>query len=171
MIKAENYTEYLNRKYQIEFTLPRSNSVEPININAIYGLKVFIGLSNNEIKARTEISVNLNSLQFDIKKFKGSIKPYKRYQIETHKERLDNRFHFRVFADSTISDSEITKQLAVIIKGDKSLREQYLPLKFKETLSDTLPIRIFRVYQSEEEPNFSNTLGKEIESLSKNVYE
>lgn len=171
LLKANNYIEYLNRKYKIGFTLPKLNSAKQIKVDPIYGLKVFIGFSNNEIKARTEISESLNHLQSDVMEFKNNIEPYKLNHIETHKESLDYRFHFRVFADKNISDSEIAKQLAVIIKGDKSLRNQNLPEQFREIVSDTLSIRIFRVYQSNEELTPFNIAGVEIESIAENVYE
>jgi len=177
LLRAENYIDFLNKKYDLTFTLPEDKAVERIDAIPIYGLNVFIGFSNNKIISKTEKSDNLNHLESDIKEFKKNIKPYERYQVETHEEALDYRFHFRVFADKNISDSEITKQLAVIIKGDKALRNQNLPERFRETVSDTLPIRIFRIYQELDLQEFSfmkrhdMVKGKEIETFAKIIYE
>ena len=177
LLRAENYIDFLNKKYDLTFTLPKDKTVKRIDAIPIYGLNVFIGFSNNKIISKTEISENLNQLQSDVKEFKNNIKPYKRHQIETHKERLDNRFHFRVFADKNISDADITNQLALTIKGDKLLRNQYLLEQFRGTVSDTLPIRIFRIYQDLDEQEFSfmkrhdMVKGKEIETFAKIIYE
>ena len=63
----------------------------------------------------------------DIKTFKARIEPsqhplnyYREILDDEHINLLDNRFHFRVFADKNISDEMITKYLSININGDNS---------------------------------------------------
>ena len=135
-----------------------------------------MGISNNKIVGKTELSETLNHLESDIRTFKDSIKPYEGFQIETHNERLDYRFHLRVFADKNIADSTITKYLPVTIKSKISSINQYLPEEFKRTAPDTIPIRIYRIYQVLENQGYGiekrNDIvkGKEIKTIANNVY-
>lgn len=169
-LKAENYIEYLNKKYDVEFQLPESKSIALIEPDAIYGLKVFIGKSNGKIVGKTEITRNLNNLESDIKIFKDSIKPYEQQQIDTHEMFLDRRFHLRVFADKSISDSTITEYLKATIHLKNSEADKHLPERFRGVKRDTLPIRIFRIFNSKEEINLWTIKGKEIKTIANNVY-
>ena len=159
-----------NKRYKTEFSLPEDNSVELIETESIYGLRVFIGNSNNKINGRTELSENLNQLESDIKTFKDSIKPYTRHQKETHKISLDRRFHLRVFADKNIPDSTITKYLKATIKRKNSEIDKYYPEEFRGIKRDTLPIRIYRIYQSKEKENLGILKGKVIKTIANTVY-
>lgn len=169
-LKAENYIEYLNKKYEVEFQLPKDDSVELIELDNIYGLKVFIGKSNNSTIGKTELSKDLKNLESDIKVFKDSIRPYERNQIETHEMFLDRRFHIRVFADKSISDSTITKSLKTTIHLKNSEADKHLPERFRGIKRDTLPIRIFRIFDSKEQINLWKIKGKEIKTIANNVY-
>jgi len=169
-LKAENYIEYLNKKHEVEFQLPKNDSVEFIELDNIYGLKVFIGKSNNSIIGKTELSNDLKNLESDIKIFKDSIRPYEQNQIETHEMFLDRRFHIRVFADKSISDSTITKSLKTTIYLKNSEADKNLPERFRGEKRDTLPIRIFRIFDSKEEINLWKIKGKEIKTIANNVY-
>lgn len=169
-LKAENYIEYLNKKHEVEFQLPKNDSVEFIELDNIYGLKVFIGKSNNSIIGKTELSNDLKNLESDIKIFKDSIRPYEQNQIETHEMFLDRRFHIRVFADKSISDSTITKSLKTTIYLKNSEADKHLPERFRGEKRDTLPIRIFRIFDSKEEINLWKIKGKEIKTIANNVY-
>ncbi|WP_299683640.1 hypothetical protein [uncultured Dokdonia sp.] len=171
LLKADNYTDYLNKKYGIDFSIPQDNSAELIDTDNIYGLKVFLGRSKkNKIIGRTTLSKNLTNLEADIKKFKDSIKPYEEYQIKTHKSYLERRFHLRVFADKTIPDSTITKYLKTTIPIKNSGVDTYLPEKFKPNKGDTLPIRIYRILESKEEQSAWKMKGKKIQTRANNVY-
>jgi hypothetical protein len=169
-IKAKSHIEYLNKKYEIEFQLPKSNSSELIELDAIYGLKVFMEKSKNKIVGKTEITTNLNNLESDIKIFKNSIKPYEQHQIDTHEMFLDRRFHLRVFADKSISDSIITEYLKATIHIKNSEADKHIPERFRGVKRDTLPIRIFRIYNSKEGINLWNIKGKEIKTIANTVY-
>tara|TARA_R110002096_G_scaffold435705_1_gene662205 strand:- start:23 stop:877 length:855 start_codon:yes stop_codon:yes gene_type:complete len=169
-LKAENYIEYLNKKHKVEFRLPKDDSVEFIELDNIYGLKVFIGKSNNSIIGKTELSNDLKNLESDIKIFKDSIRPYEQNQIETHEMFLDRRFHIRVFADKSIPDSTITKSLKTTIYLKNSEADKHLPERFRGEKRDTLPIRIFRIFDSKEEINLWKIKGKEIKTIANTVY-
>lgn len=170
LIKAENYIEYLNKKFGIEFSLPKKNSAESIDTDAIYGMKIFMGISNNEIIGKTELSENLYNLESNIEIFKDSIKPYSRHQINTNEALLDSRFHLRVFADKNIPDSTITKYLKVTIARKNTEMDKHTPERFRGIKRDNLPIRIFRIYNNKEEINPWNIKGVEIKTIANNVY-
>ncbi|WP_053990656.1 hypothetical protein [Mangrovimonas sp. TPBH4] len=170
LLRANNYLEYLNRRYKIEFFLPEDNEVELLDTDPIYGLKVFIGVSNGKMVARTELTDNLNNLRYDIEGFKDSIAPSEEDQIETHALLLDRKFHLRVFADKEIPDSVITQKLKVTVPVEFATIAKHLPERFREEKQDSLPIRIYRIYQSEEETDLGILNGKEINSLAKIVY-
>ena len=159
LLKAENYIEFLKKRYQIEFTLPEDNSIEHIEIEDKFGLKVFIGYSNDKIVGRTVLSADLNHLESDILMFKDSIKPTGRPEQDM---RNDFRFHLRVFADKKISDSIITKNLPVTIKS-----ELFKENDFPRLPNDTLAIRIYRMYKSEEDERMK---GRKIKTIANNVY-
>jgi len=172
LLKADNYIDYLNKKYGIEFSISQDNSAELIDTDNIYGLKVFFGRSNtNEIIGRTALSKDLTDLEADIKNFKDSIKPYEEYQIKTHELYLERRFHLRVFADKTIPDSTITKYLkaTIPIKNTK-VDTTYLPKKFQPVKGDTVPIRIYRIFKNKEELSPWEIGGKKIQTRAYNVY-
>jgi hypothetical protein len=169
LLKTENYYDYLNRKFGIEFSLPKNNSAELITDDPIYGMKIFMGISNNKIKGRTEVSESLNNLEFDIKKFKDSIKPYEQHQIETHKMFLDKRFHLRVFADKNIPDSTITEYLKVTISLKNSEADKHIPKRFIGQKRDTLPIRIYRIFENKD-TNPRNLKAEEIKTIANTVY-
>lgn len=171
LIRAKNYIEYLNKRYEINFSLPENNTVEylkpPINeAYDSYGLKVFIGYLNNKIIGKTELSENLNTIESDIISFKDSIKPNGREEVDGYDKFYDRRFHLRVFADKKISDSIITKYLSVTVKHDISEKNAYS----RKPTNDTLPIRIYRIYQSEETENLQTIRGKEIKTNANNIY-
>ena len=176
MLKTKSYTEYLNKKFQIIFSLPQNKKAEPIKDYGFYGLKVFIGTSNNKIIGRTELSENLNNIESDIKIFKDSISPSqhplnhaREISEEEHKRLLDRRFHLRVFADKTVPDSTITKYLSVTVNGDSSIFNEVFT-RFKVKLPHTVPIRIIRIYNKEEEIDPWNINGIEIKTIANNLY-
>ncbi len=151
LLRANNYIEFLNKKYDITFSLPQDDLVEPIITDAIYGLKVFVGHSGNKIIGKTEFSKDLNNLDPDINKFMANISPSEKFMIETHEELLDYRFHFRVFADKEIPDSTILNILPRMIK-------------------DSIPVRIFRIYKSDEQWEIGKMRGKNINTIANNGY-
>lgn len=167
LLKTKNYIDYLKKKFGIEFILPKDSS--SINLGQMYhstiggkklhpdyGLKIFMGSSNDEIVARTELSENLSNLEFDIKRFKDSIRPLSEYIPKENELYSDERFHLRVFADKSISDSIITNKLKVTINKKNSELNKHYP--------DTLPIRIYRILKTKGiAPR--NIKGKEIKLL------
>jgi hypothetical protein len=178
LLKADNYIEYLHKRYGIKFSLPKNDSVKylrdlnSLRIRPIYGLKVFIGYSRDSIIARTELSDNIHNLESDIKTFKERIKPGehpmnepKEILSDEHRKLLDSRFHFRVFADKKVSDETITNCLYVNVKGDTSF---YNRINIKPP--ETIPIRIYRIYDNNEMDYNSEVKGKEIKTIANNVY-
>ncbi|MBC2846270.1 hypothetical protein, partial [Winogradskyella flava] len=172
LLKAKNYVEYLNKKFGIDFTLPKDSSgiylgqmyhstIGGKKLHPNYGLKIFMRSSNDKIVARTELSENLNNLGFDIKKFKDSIRPLEEYIPGENEMYSDERFHLRIFADKSIPDSIITNKLKVSIAEKKSELNKHYP--------DTLPIRIYRILKTKGiDPR--NIKGKEIKTIANTVY-
>lgn len=169
LLRADNYIEFLNKRYEINFSLPKSDTVKLIETDKIYGMKIFMGISDDKIIAKTELSENLNNLENDILKFKDSIRPYEEYQIETHEWMLDERFHLRVFADKKIADSTITKYLKATIYYKDLETAKHLPKESKKVVRDTLPINIFRIFKGKEEVERWNIKGREIKTIANNV--
>jgi hypothetical protein len=182
LLKTKNYIEYLKRKFGTEFTLPKDStgknlgrlsfsSLGGYKLHPIYGLKIFMGRnSKNEVIARTELFENLYNLEFDIKKFKDSIKPWDVPETGTNEMYLDERFHLRVFADESIPDSIITNKLEVTITQNNSELDKHYPEYLRGQKRDTLPIRIYRILKTKEEINPQNIKGKEIKTIANTVY-
>lgn len=167
LIKAKNCIEYLNKKYGINFSLPQDKNAENIKIKANYGLNVFIGFLNNKVIGKTELSDNLNHLESDIITFKDSIKPNGRPEIDMYDKFYDHRFHLRVFADKKISDSIITQYLSATVRYQISKKNIYS----RKPSNDTLPIRIYRIYLTQETDNLYDLKGKEIKTIANNIYD
>ncbi len=161
LIRADNYIDYLNKKSGIKFELPKNDKSEPINLESEYSLKIFMDFFNNKIIGKTELSDNLNNLESDIKTIKDS--------LLTGRPELDVRneikFHLRVFADKKIPDSLITKRLPIISKSDI-----FKIYDFPRPPNDTLPLKIYRIYQSEERENLGFMEGKKIKTIANTVY-
>lgn len=151
LIKANNYIDYLNKKSGIKFELPKDGKSEPINLESDYSLKIFMGFSNNKIIGKTELSDNLNNLESDIKTIKDSLITGRPEQDVLN----EIRFHLRVFADKKIPDSMITKSLPVTNRSDI-----FKIYDFPRPPNDTLPLKIYRIYQSEERENPGFMEGK-----------
>lgn len=79
----------------------------------------------------------------------------------------DYRFHIRVYADKKIPDSIITQYLSVTLQEKASKRNELVP---KPPPVDTLPIRIYRIYRGEEEPELNLLREKKIKTNAKYVY-
>lgn len=161
LIRANNYVDYLNRKSEIKFELPKDDESETINLESNYGLKIFMGYSNNKMIGKTELSNNLNNLESDIIAFKDSLITG-RPELDM---RIDIRFHLRVFADKKISDSVITRNLRVTIEN-----ELFKTNNFPRLLSDTVAIRIYRIYHSVEKENLDFLKGRKIKTIANIIY-
>ena len=161
LIRADNYIDYLNKKSGLKFNLPKNDFSEYIEFDSQYGLKIFIGYSGkNDIIKKTQFSNDLTKLKDDIKKVKNNL-------ITGRPETdlaIDYRFHFRVFADGNISDSIITKSLAIIIKSD--LFKIY---DYPRPPNDTLPIKIYRIYQTKEENDLDLLKGIKLKTIANKV--
>ena len=172
LLRTKSYIEYLKKKFTVEFTLPKNSSGIPLGhmyfstiggkkLHPNYGLKIFMERSSNKIVARTELSENINNLEFDIKRFKDSIQPLGEFILGENEMYLDERFHLRVFADKSISDSIITNKLKITINQKSSELNKHYP--------DTLPIRIYRILKTKGiAPR--NIKGKEIKTIANTVY-
>jgi len=124
-------------------------------------VKILMGSLNDKIVARTELSENLNNLEFDIKRFKDSIRPLDEFIAGENEMYSDERFHLRIFADKSIPDSIITNKLKVTIADKKSELNNHYP--------DTLPIRIYRILKTKGiDPR--HIKGKEIKTIANTVY-
>ncbi|GGG60556.1 hypothetical protein GCM10010976_34150 [Bizionia arctica] len=161
LIRADNYIDYLNKKSGIKFELPNDSKSEPVNLDNEYSLKIFMGFSNNKIIGKTELSNNLNNLESDIKTIKDNLITGRPEQDV----RNEFRFHLRVFADKKISDSMITKSLPITFKSDI-----FKIYDYPRPPNDTLSIKIYRIYQSEEKENLGFMNGKKIKTIANTVY-
>ena len=169
LIKAKSYNEYLNKKFGVKFALPKSDEAESININSIYGMKIFMEASSEMIVGRTEISNSINNLEDDIKQFKDSTKHYVKNNTESNEMLVDSRFHMRVFADKSIPDSVITKLLKVKITLYNSELDKYYPENLRGYKRAPSPIKIYRIFENETiDP--SNLKAKKIETIAYNIY-
>jgi len=165
MLKTEDYIEYLNRKFGIEFTLPKDDSNELKKIDPVYGMKIFMNLKNDNIVAKTELSNSLNTIETDIKEFKKKLESYfGTYDLRTE------RFYLNVYADKKIPDSIITANLAVTVKSNFFLNNKYDAIPIPRPPRDTLPIKIFRIYDSEQKQNIGLRKAKEIKTIANTVY-
>ena len=144
MLKTKNYNEYLNRKFGVKITLPKNDSNELKKVDPVYGMKIFMNLENDNIVAKTELSNSLNNLETDIKDFKNKLESYfGTYDLRTE------RFYLGVYADRHIPDSMITANLAVTIKSNFFLNNEYDAIPIPRPPGDTLPINIYRMYESD----------------------
>jgi len=160
MLKTKSYSEYLKRKFGIEFTLPKSDSTELIKKDPVYGMKIFMTSVNNKVIGKTELSNSLNSLENDIKRFKDTLETYfgpKDLRIE--------RFYLSVYADKPISDSIITASLPVTIKSDF-----FIDNDIPRPPGNMLPISIYRMYNDEENDNLYFRKAKKIKTIANTVY-
>ncbi|MDG4715792.1 hypothetical protein [Winogradskyella marincola] len=165
LLKTENYIEYLKRKFGIEFTLPKNDSIELKRIDPVYGMKIFMNFKNDNIIAKTELSNSLNNLETDIKEFKKQLESYfGTYDLRTE------RFYLSVYADKKIPDSIITANLAVTVKSNFFLNNKYDAIPIPRPPGDTLPIKIFRIYESEQKQNIGLRKAKEIKTIANTVY-
>ncbi|WP_179354681.1 hypothetical protein [Winogradskyella vidalii] len=160
MLKTKNYSEYLNRKFGIKFTLPKSDSTELIKVDPIYGLKIFISSANDQLIGKTELSNSLNNLENDIKSFKDQLETFfgpKDWRIQ--------KFYLSVYADEKITDSIITTNLSVTTKSDFFINND-----IPRPPNDTMAIRIYRMYANKEnnKPEFRN--AKRIKTIANTVY-
>lgn len=166
LLRAKNYIEFLAKKYGMDFSIPKDNSAELIKSRKTHGLNVFMEYSDNKIVGKTELSNNLNHFKSDIITFKDRIHPDEREELMYDKFH-DFRFHVRVYADKKIPDSIITQYLSVTIESEISKRNESVPMP---PPVDTLPIKIYRIYRGEEEPEFNLLRTKEIKTNAKYVY-
>jgi hypothetical protein len=160
MLKAENYNEYLNRKFGVEFTLPKSDSTELIKLDPIYGMKIFISSANNKLIGKTEFSNSLNNLENDIEKFKDKLGTYfgpKDWRIQ--------KFYLSVYADKKITDSIITESLNVTTNSDFFINND-----IPRPPSDTMAIKIYRIYDDRKNINVDLKKAKIVKTIANTVY-
>ena len=160
LLKTENYNEYLNRKFGIKFTLPKSDSTELIKVDPIYGMKIFISLENNQMIGKTEFSNSLKNLESDIKSFREKLGTF-----FGPKDWRNQRFYLSVYADEKITDSIITESLSVTTKSDFFINND-IPRPPK----DTMAIRIFRIYDDGKINNVGFRKAKRIKTIANTVY-
>ncbi|WP_375239086.1 hypothetical protein [Aurantibacter sp.] len=160
ILKTKNYNEYLNRKFGIELTLPKRDTIGLKNIDTFYGMKIFMTSENDELIKKTEFSASLNNLENDIKRFKD--------KLVTHfgpKDFRNERFYLSVYADKKISDSIITVNLDVTFKSDF-----FLDNEIPRPPGDTIPIRVYRMYSNTENNNLNFRKAKNIKSIANIIY-
>ena len=145
LIRADNYFAYLSKKNNIPFMLPNENNIQPIPLYDKYGLKLFIG--NSKTGVISEFGNDLGSINADIKNFKQNLQPLN----EHHQRKLDSEFHLRIFADKSITDKQIEKEIEVL------------------TASEI--IHVYRIYKSDNYYNFENLKGKRIKTIANNGYD
>jgi hypothetical protein len=160
MLKTKNYSEYLNRKFGIDFTLPKNDSTELIKIDPVHGMKIFMNMTNNRIIGKTEFSNSLNNLENDIGNYIKKLETY----FGPKDMRTDN-YYLSVFADKNISDSTITANLLVTFKSDFFINND-----IPRPPLNTLPIRIYRIYYNDAMEFKNRIKGKRIKTIANTVY-
>lgn len=146
LIKADNYLNYLSKKSEINFELPNNNQVEHFDLDSNYGFKIFIGKKNNGIQIKTQFGNGLDSIKTDILKFNQKFNPQEGFE----KDILYNNSHFRIFADKSILDE-------IILKNIQKLNES----KIK---------KVFRIYKSEEYENLGYLRGVQMKTITNDDY-
>ncbi|MCT4697531.1 hypothetical protein [Tenacibaculum haliotis] len=160
MLKTENYSEYLNRKFGTDFILPKNDSTELIKIDPVRGMKIFMNMTNNRVIGKTEFSNSLNNLENDIGNFIKKLETY-----FGSKDMRTNNYYLSVFADKKISDSTITANLPATFKSDFFINNDIPRPPF-----NSRPIRIYRIYENDE-MKFKNRIeGKRIKTIANTVY-
>lgn len=160
MLKTNSYYQYLSRKFNVQFSLPKIDSAELIKVDPVYGLKIFMAVENNKIVSKTELSNSLNNLESDVKSFKKKLENYfgvKDWRVE--------KFHFSVYADKSIPDSIITSSLLFTTKSDF-----YINNDLPRPPIDTIPIKIYRMDKNEGDDSLSFRKAKKIKSFAKTIY-
>jgi len=107
-LKANNYVEFLNKKFNLKFILPKNRKLKTLRNGKENGLRIFVGKRKGKIISKTEFSDNLNNLSNDINKFKLSF---------YNPMNLRQRLHYRVFADKNISKSKMEKVYRTLRKS------------------------------------------------------
>ena len=160
MLKTENYIQYLNRKFGIEFTLPKNDSNELKRIDQVYGMKIFISFENNQLTGKTEFSNSLKNLENDIKRFRDKLETFfgpKDWRIQ--------KFYLSVYADKKVKDSIITKSLSVTTKSDFFINND-----IPRPPNDTIAIKIYRIYDDGKSNNVSFRKAKRLKTSANTVY-
>ena len=137
LLKTKSYSEYLNKKFGIEFTLPKTDSAELVKLDPIYGMKIFMYVENNKIKGKTELSNSLNNLEYDIISFREKLQTY-----FGPKDWRNLKFYLSVYADKVIPDSTITKSLAITTKSNFFINNDFP----RPPTNDPHPIKIYRMH-------------------------
>jgi hypothetical protein len=161
LIKADKYNDYLQRKFDINFSLPKINESELDSINENYGIKIFMGFSNNKMIGKTELSNSLNNLENDIRNFKNKLKT----DFEPEDVQAEFLFHLSVYADEKIADSVITASLPATIRSDI-----FNIYDFPKPPNNTMSIKIYRMYQNKDEANINLRKAKKIKTIANTVY-
>lgn len=161
LLRADNYIDYLNKKTGIKFDLPNSDTIESLDLDTFFGFKIYLGMSDGIINGKTIFSNDLTSLESDIRSFRDSViigRP-ENYWLN------EKRFHLKVFADKKIPDSLITSVLRLNLHSELYKKaENYRPPY------DTLPIKLYRMYQSPEYENLGFMNATEIESKTNLIF-
>jgi len=146
LIRAEDFFDFLSLKSGVSFKLPHDNKIDRIELEERHGLKIFIG-NTSKVKPTiiSEFGNGMDSINSDIIKFKQNLQPLDGY----HKRKLESEFHFRVFADKSISDEEIENLIPEITKSEVK--------------------KVFRIYETQNYYNFETLAGKQIKTIANNA--
>ena len=122
-LKANSYVDFLNKKSNIKFLLPKNSKLKTLKNSRENGLRIFVGKRQGKIISKTEFSDNLNNLNHDIQKFNSSFH---------NSNDIKMRFHYRVFADKNISQTEMEKVYQILRKSEiKKILRIYEAEKFE----------------------------------------
>jgi hypothetical protein len=146
LIKAQNYLNFLSKKSDVKFELPSNNNIEHFDQSGKYGFKLFAGFKNKVFNIITEYGNGLDSIEADILKFKQKINPQGQYE----KSKMYHGFHFRIFADKSITNEQLKGHIQVL---------------------DSIKMNgIFRIYKSEEYRNLGYLRGERIKTIANKGY-
>lgn len=161
LLRTKSYSEYLHKKFGIEFTLPKTDSAELVKLDPIHGMKIFMYIENNKIKGKTELSNSLNNLESDIISFREKLQTY-----YGPKDWRNLKFYLSVYADNNIPDSTITKSLAITTKSNFFINNDFP----RPPKNHSHPMKIYRMYENETIEFRAKFNGKTIKSIANTVY-
>ena len=141
-LRAENYVDFLSKKYGIKLNLPIDLQVEHIELDSEYGFKIYIKKDKGALIGLTELGNSMDSLNSDLMKFVEKFDQKDQF----HLDKLKHETHFRIFADSSISDKQI--------------------MDFLQKVNNMEIEKGYRIYATKEIQNLGYLRGKPIKTIA-----
>ena len=145
-LRAESYVDFLSKKNGVKLNLPIDLQVEHIELDSEYGFKIYIKNDKGALIGLTELGNSMDSLNSDLMKFVKKFDQKDRFHLDI----LKRETHFRIFADSSISDKQI--------------------MDFLQKTNNTEIEKGYRIYATKEIQNLGYLRGKPIKTIANNGY-